>query len=135
MCDNCKDSADHAREMRNFTTEAADALRLVQSIVDRGDKVTQVLAMAAFKGSNTREMRDRRYDTLEHFGKGASVGHTQSERLFDTLLHEHALEYDPVKNGAGWTTNYLKVHMSTASSPAKDSSPCRWVTAASWTLS
>ncbi|EJD52071.1 hypothetical protein AURDEDRAFT_120634 [Auricularia subglabra TFB-10046 SS5] len=107
FCDNCKDSAVHAREFRDFTPQAQDAVRLVQELTARGDKATQAQIVNIFTGSKIKEIKDRGFESLEYFGK-AGLTKVQTERVFEYLLVDGALAIESVRNNSGWSNDYLK---------------------------
>jgi len=109
FCDNCVDALVTVRENQDYTPAAQDALRLVQEMQQQSDQITQVQCVAAFWGSQTKDVKDRGHDKLQHFAKGQNMSRVQAERLFDYLLLDGALEAFVVRNGPKWSNSYVKV--------------------------
>lgn len=109
FCDNCKEAAAHPRELSDFTSYAQDALRLVQEVVAKGDKITQAQGVLVFVGSKTKDLKDKHHDMLQYFGKGSALQKTQAERVFESLLVEGAFGLESQQNASGWSNSYLKV--------------------------
>lgn len=106
LCDNCA-STEQLVE-RDLTTAARDVIALVQSL-GQEDNFALGYCHAVFKGSNTKEIRDRGGDKLPQYAKGKDLPIGIIERLFSALFLYDALKEVSVKNNKGFHNAYCAV--------------------------
>lgn len=109
-CNNCSISSEVVVE--DMTDIAKNAVRLIQSLINTGERVTRNHCMNVFRGSNLKEIRGKRHDSLPLFGSGRDLGRDKIERLFDHLINDlKVLKEYSVQNHQGWNTLYLQVKL------------------------
>ena len=109
-CDNCKNG--QVVTMEDFTDHAVKAIRLVENIVklDRENQnFTMIHCVDAFRGANTKRMRDNGHDHLPEFGAGKALDRSTVERLFQQLELQEGLTTVNPTNGGGYVMSYLRV--------------------------
>lgn len=106
-CNNCLDS--RPAQTIDLTDAGIDMLRLVQSF--GSSNVSKAQCLEAFRGSNSKTMRDKGLDMDSNpkCGKGKELGRDQADHLIDHLLLEDALQEQCVSSKSGWNNMYIKV--------------------------
>jgi bloom syndrome protein len=109
-CDNC--SSNSSFVTKDVTNYAANAVRLVQHMEQRGQDVTLLHCIDVFRGSKNKKVLDMGHDDLPEHGLGAGLDRGDVERLFYQLLNDGALsEYNKV-NKAGFASQFVVVSYS-----------------------
>jgi superfamily II DNA helicase RecQ len=104
-CNNCMNPGDVIEQ--DLTKHAVDAIQLVKDA--GGGSYTQNHFAQVFKGSNTKEVKDKGHDKLKLHGAGSDLSRELVERLFGELLLIEALSVVSVPNRSGWSQEYADV--------------------------
>ena len=88
-CDNCA-STDEPTEI-DLTTPAVHIVKMMKELENKHMKITGPLGIHAFRGTSKKDMAKRKFDTLEHFGKGSSIPVNLVKRLYDHLFAREIL--------------------------------------------
>jgi bloom syndrome protein len=88
-CDNCA-STDSPIQI-NLSTPAVHFVKMMKELENKHMKITGPLSMHAFRGTSKKDMAKRKFDTLQHFGKGTNISANLVKRLFDHLVAREIL--------------------------------------------
>jgi N-acetyl-beta-hexosaminidase len=88
-CDNCA-STDEVTDIE-LTTSAIQFVKMIQELENRCMKITGALSLHAFRGTSKHDMARRKFDTVDHFGKGSDLSTDLAKRLFDHLVAREIL--------------------------------------------
>jgi superfamily II DNA helicase RecQ len=109
LCDVC--AKDELVVEENVTEAALDILRLMQDLSSNGEHVSKTMVMAVYRGSRTKDVKNKGYDNHALFGAGKGIPRDKVDRLFGHLLCEKGLAYKSIRNGE-WSNQYLMVCLS-----------------------
>lgn len=114
-CNNCIDSRE-SQEV-DLTEAGIEMIKMVQSFAKH---VSKAQCLEAFRGSNTKTMREKGIDleTNPNCGKGKSLSRDQCDHLIDHLLVEDALQESCVSTSSKWNNMYIKASSLLISNPA-----------------
>ena len=104
-CDNCNSHT--VFETRDFTEQAAHAVRLVNKIQDQN--VTLLHCVDVFRGARNKKIADLGHDKVEGYGIGSGLDRGDVERLFYRLITDDALREEQIINKAGFPLQFAKV--------------------------
>lgn len=105
-CDNCNSTS--VFETRDFTSQAALVIQLVERVAEQ--KVTVLQAVDMFRGVRSKKAAHADQAAFPGFGAGAHLDRGDVERLFYKLLSEGALEECNVVNRSGFAITYIQVN-------------------------
>jgi bloom syndrome protein len=105
-CDNCK--SDSVFELRDFSQDAASAMKIVRYFEDSNENVTLSYCVNMFRGS-VKKFRSPQHRHAPGYGVGSSLEMGEAERLFYHLLSEGALSEENVVNGSRFAVQYIKL--------------------------
>lgn len=88
-CDNCA-STDEVTDV-DLTTSATQFVKMIQELENRHMKITGALSIHAFRGTSKSDMARRKFDTVDHFGRGSDLSTDLAKRLFDHLVAREIL--------------------------------------------
>ncbi|EGW32692.1 uncharacterized protein SPAPADRAFT_49652 [Spathaspora passalidarum NRRL Y-27907] len=106
QCDNCRNSGSTTSFEKDFTTNAADIIRLVQSF--QGFDVTRLHCEDVYKGSRSMKITSVGHDQNPYHGKGESLDKTEIDRLFFYLLSEKCLD-EYLRSPGGFPVSYIQL--------------------------
>ncbi|CDZ97553.1 type dna helicase rqh1 [Phaffia rhodozyma] len=107
-CDVCVAVDTGTIDVRDVTSDALKALRLVQNVVESGRRITMKQAVGIFRGSNAKVNDIDIADIPEH-GAGKSYDISDAERLFENLLIEQGFSETYISNGSGFSSAYIQL--------------------------
>jgi hypothetical protein len=90
-----------------MTDVACMALELVRSAA--ASRPTMNQAVDAFRGSKSKTLRDKGWDSLPMFGKGLQYSRELVERIFQHLVAADALKEELYQNKMGYNNSYIVV--------------------------
>ena len=89
-CDNCESTEGVIDQ--DMSIPAKNLLRLVEQAQEINEKVSRTACIAAFRGSQQRDIINKGYHQLGLYGIGKDIEQGQAERLFDQLTFLEAIE-------------------------------------------
>ncbi|EPQ58525.1 ATP-dependent DNA helicase [Gloeophyllum trabeum ATCC 11539] len=105
-CNNCVEPKELKQE--DVTRQATNAVKLLQSMLEREAHITQALCVNTLRGSKSAEVTKKDFDKLPLHGSAADMPMNQVQRLFTLLYCLSAFDIHTVSNG-NWNYEYMKV--------------------------
>ena len=106
-CDNCKSVSTF--ELHDYSKYAADAIKIVRHFEKELEQnVTLLYCVDVFLGTQ-KKLKSPSHKGVPGYGKGASLGLGEAERLFYRLLGEEALYEKNVMNKKEFANQYIKL--------------------------
>lgn len=106
-CDTCEDGRETVS--KDVTEYAQAALKLVQTLNDRRQKVTLPQLKGILRGANTVDIRSKQYDKLPQYAQCESLPKELLELMLNRLLSFDMLKNASVVNPSGFHNDYLQV--------------------------
>ncbi|KAJ3517802.1 hypothetical protein NLJ89_g284 [Agrocybe chaxingu] len=104
-CDTCE--ADRETVSKDLTSNAVDAIKLIQLLSHRGDKLTHPQFVSVLRGANTADVRSKGHDKLPGYASCSQLPKELLELMLSRLLYNRVIETVAEQNRRGFHSNYL----------------------------
>ncbi|CAA7267981.1 unnamed protein product [Cyclocybe aegerita] len=104
-CDTCE--ADRETVSKDLTSNAVDAIKLIQLLSQRGDKLTQPQFVSVLRGANTADVRGKGHDKLPGYASCSELPKELLELMLSRLVYKRVIETVAEQNRRGFHSNYL----------------------------
>ncbi|KAA1478750.1 ATP-dependent RNA helicase [Dentipellis sp. KUC8613] len=107
-CDNCTTPGHMVEE--DVTTIASHLVEMFESAQALGIKITKPMGVDVYRGSRKKDLLNKHFDRLTHFGVGKTCDRARVERTLQRLLDDRILNPTVGPSGSsGYSATYIEV--------------------------